>query len=97
MNLNALRAFVVKELHHILRDRQTLTVLLMMPLVQVILFGYALRSDVRDIRMAIVDPMPDNATLELQSRFLSTMRFRIAVPGFCRRASVRTIYDIPLR
>jgi len=81
MNLNALRAFVVKELHHILRDRQTLTVLLMMPLVQVILFGYALRSDVRDIRMAIVDPTPDNATLELQSRFLSTMRFRIVATG----------------
>ena len=53
----------------------------MMPLVQVILFGYALRSDVRDIRMAIVDPTPDNATLELQSRFLSTMRFRIVATG----------------
>jgi len=72
---------VVKELHHILRDRQTLTVLLMMPLIHVILFGYALRSDVRDIRMAVVDPTPDNATLELQSRFLSTMRFRIVATG----------------
>ncbi|HVS61747.1 MAG TPA: ABC transporter permease [Gemmatimonadaceae bacterium] len=77
MNRNALRAFMVKEFHHILRDRQTLTILLMMPLVQVILFGYALRSDVRDIRMAVVDPTPDHATLELQSRFISTNRFRI--------------------
>jgi ABC-2 type transport system permease protein len=77
VNLNALRAFVVKEFHHILRDRQTLTILLMLPLVQVILFGYALRSDVRDIRMAVIDPTPDHATLELQSRFLSTNRFRI--------------------
>ena len=77
MNWNALRAFVIKEMHHILRDRQTLTVLLMMPLVQVILFGYALRSDVRDIRMAVVDPTPDNVTLELQSRFLATGRFEI--------------------
>jgi ABC-2 type transport system permease protein len=49
----------------------------MMPLVQVILFGYALRSDVRNIRMAIVNPTPDHASLELQSRFLSTDRFRI--------------------
>jgi len=77
VNRNALRAFVVKEFHHILRDRQTLTILLMMPLVQVILFGYALRSDVKDIRMAIVDPAPDHATLELQSRFVATGRFRI--------------------
>ena len=81
MNPNALRAFMVKELHHILRDRQTLTILLMMPLVQVILFGYALRSDVRDIRMAVVDPTPDQATLELRSRFLSTNRFRIVTTG----------------
>jgi len=75
VNRNALRAFVVKEFHHILRDRQTLTILLMMPLVQVILFGYALRSDVKDIRMAIVDPAPDHATLELQSRFVATGRY----------------------
>jgi len=77
VNFKALRAFVVKELHHILRDRQTLTILLMMPLVQVILFGYALRSDVHNIRMAVVDPAPDHASLELQSRFLSTRRFQI--------------------
>ncbi len=103
MNVNALRAFVVKELHHILRDRQTLTILLMMPLVQVILFGYALRSDVRDIRMAVVDPTPDNATLELQSRFLSTQRFRIVAtsqstdiiePLFRRaKADIAVVFD----
>ena len=77
MNAQALRAFVVKEFRHILRDRQTLTILLMMPLVQVILFGYALRSDVRNIRMAVVDPTPDHSTLELRSRLLSTNRFRV--------------------
>ena len=77
MNTNALRAFIVKEFRHILRDRQTLTVLLMMPLVQVILFGYALRSDVRNIRMAVVDPTPDHSTIDLRSRFLATSRFRV--------------------
>lgn len=77
MNLNALRAFIVKEFHHILRDRQTLTILLLMPLVQVILFGFALRSDVRDIRLAIVDPAPDHATIDLRGRFAGTGRFRI--------------------
>jgi ABC-2 type transport system permease protein len=65
----ALRAFMVKELHHILRDRQTLGVLLLMPLVQVVLFGFALRTDVRDVRVAFVDPAPDHATTALQGRF----------------------------
>ena len=59
---SALRAFITKELRHIARDRQTLTILVLMPLVQVVLFGYALRSDVRDVRLAIVDPAPDYAT-----------------------------------
>ncbi|HKP16000.1 MAG TPA: hypothetical protein VJT85_08045, partial [Gemmatimonadaceae bacterium] len=53
---SALRAFVWKELRHILRDRQTLVILLLMPLVQVLLFGFALRTDVRDLRVAMVDP-----------------------------------------
>ena len=73
----ALRAFVVKELHHILRDKQTLTILLLMPLVQVILFGFALRSDVRDVRVVVVDPAPDYATIALRNRFASTPRFRV--------------------
>jgi ABC-2 type transport system permease protein len=77
MKLTAFRAFVVKELHHILRDKQTLTILLLMPLVQVVLFGFALRSDVRDVRVAIVDPAPDYATIALRNRFASTPRFRV--------------------
>jgi ABC-2 type transport system permease protein len=75
----ALRGFMVKEVRHILRDRQTLAILLLLPLVQVVLFGFALRTDVRDIRLAIVDPSPTAATLDLRSRFAGTGRFRIVV------------------
>jgi ABC-2 type transport system permease protein len=74
---SALGAFVRKELHHILRDRQTLVILLLMPLAQVLLFGYALRTDVRDLRVAVVDPTPDPLTLRLRSRLEATPRFRI--------------------
>ncbi len=73
----ALGAFVRKELHHILRDRQTLVILLLMPLVQVLLFGYALRTDVRDLRVALVDPTPDAVTLRLRNRLEATPRFRV--------------------
>ncbi|MEP6732844.1 MAG: ABC transporter permease [bacterium] len=77
MNTGALRAFLIKELRHILRDRQTLTILLLMPLVQVVLFGFALRSDVRNIRVAVVDPSPDYATIALRSRFMTSTRFQV--------------------
>ena len=75
--ISTLGAFMTKEVRHILRDRQTLTVLLLMPLIQVVLFGYALRSDVRDVRLAIIDPSPDYATLALRDRFQAGRRFKI--------------------
>ena len=74
---STLGAFMTKELHHILRDRQTLAILLLMPLVQVLLFGYALRTDIRDLRIAVVDPTPDVLTLRLRSRFAATTRFHV--------------------
>jgi len=74
---STLGAFVTKELHHILRDRQTLAILLLMPLVQVLLFGYALRTDIRDLRVAVVDPTPDVVSLRLRSRLAATTRFHL--------------------
>lgn len=77
--LDALRAFVLKEVRHILRDRQSLTILLLMPLVQVVLFGFALRSDVRSVRVVVVDPAPDFATRALRQRLAATERFRVVM------------------
>ena len=74
---SALTAFMTKELRHILRDRQTLTILLLLPLAMVVLFGFALRSDVDDIRVAFIDPTPDHATLRLRERFAGNGRFRV--------------------
>jgi ABC-2 type transport system permease protein len=75
--VSAMRGFVVKEFHHILRDRQTLLILLLLPLAQVLLFGFALRTDIRGVRLVVVDPRPDAATLELRSRFAAGGLFRI--------------------
>jgi ABC-2 type transport system permease protein len=77
MNTTALAAFMTKEVRHILRDRQTLTILLLLPLAMVVLFGYALRSDVNEVRLALVDPAPDYATAALGGRFAGNERFRI--------------------
>lgn len=77
--LHALGAFVVKELRHILRDRQTLIILLLIPLAQVVLFGFAIRTDVTDIRLAVVDPAPDDASLALRTRFSGNERDRKSV------------------
>jgi ABC-2 type transport system permease protein len=74
--MNALRGFIVKEVRHILRDRQTLSLILLLPLVLVILFGFAIRTDIQTIRVAFVDPSPSPASLSLRSRFTGTPTFR---------------------
>ena len=73
----ALAAFVAKEMRHVLRDRQTLLILLLLPLAQVVVFGFALRTDVNEIRVAFVDPAPDHATLALRARFAGNGRFEV--------------------
>ena len=76
--LGPLRGFVVKEFRHILRDRRTLMILLLLPLAQVLLFGFAVRTDIRGIRLAVVDPVPDAASRSLVARFRGTDRFEVA-------------------
>ena len=73
----ALLAFMVKEVRHILRDRQTLLILLLLPLAMVVIFGFALRSEVRTVRVVFVDPAADFATAELKSRFAGNGRFEV--------------------
>ena len=87
---STLAAFVRKEVHHILRDRHTLAILLLMPLVQVLLFGYALRTDVRDLRVAVVDPTPNALTMKLRGRLEATPRFRVVSVT----SSARSLHDL---
>jgi ABC-2 type transport system permease protein len=74
--MSALLGLLRKETFHILRDRRTLAVLIFLPIVQVLLFGYSIRTDVKDVRIAFVDPAPDATTLELRNRFAATGTFR---------------------
>jgi ABC-2 type transport system permease protein len=70
--VKALRGLLKKEWRHILRDRRTLAVIVLMPVIQVILFGFAIRTDVKDIRLVIVDPTPDHVTLAIRNRLDAT-------------------------
>lgn len=47
--------FVLKEFLHISRDRRTMLILIVLPIAQLLLFGYALNTDVTNLKVAIVD------------------------------------------
>jgi len=72
-----LGAFMGKEVRHLLRDRQTLLILLLLPLAQLLLFGFAVRTDIRAVRVLVVAPEPDATTSALQDRFAHSGRFEL--------------------
>ena len=75
--MTSLRGLLRKEFFHIRRDKRTAAVLIALPIVQVMLFGYAIRTDVDNVRLAVVDPTPDSATISLRDRFAAAHVFRI--------------------
>lgn len=58
-------AFVKKEFFHIWRDKQTLFILLGMPVMQIIIFGFALTNEVKNSKIALLDNSKDEATASL--------------------------------
>jgi ABC-2 type transport system permease protein len=77
---SALFAFMRKEVRHLLRDRQTLTILLLLPVAQLLLFGFAVRTDIHAVRVAVLAPTPDIVTDGLRTRFANSGRFLLAPP-----------------
>lgn len=80
----ALGAFMRKEVRHLLRDKQTLSILLLLPIAQLLLFGFAVRTDIHSVRVAIVAPSPDFATAALRTRYQNSGRFELlpSVPSY---------------
>ncbi len=101
--MSAFRSLVRKETLHILRDRQTLAVLLLMPVVQVLLFGFAIRTDVRDVRVAVVDPARDARSRDLIQTLAATPAFEVVavlptaadVPSLLRRGAADAAVVLP--
>lgn len=56
--MKELAAFTRKEFFHIFRDTRTMLILLAMPVVQIILFGFAISVEIQNINVAVVEPEP---------------------------------------
>jgi ABC-2 type transport system permease protein len=67
--------FIVKEFHHIFRDFRTMIILFGMPIVQVLLFGFAITTDIKDAQIAILDKSNDYMTHEITNKLLSSGYF----------------------
>ncbi|MFN8398104.1 MAG: ABC transporter permease [Bacteroidia bacterium] len=68
-------AFVRKEFYHIFRDRRTLLILFGMPVVQVILFGFAITNEIKDARIVVFDQSQDESSQQITQKLLSSGYF----------------------
>lgn len=69
--------FVKKEWLHIWRDRRTLFILIWMPVVQIIIYGFALTNEVKNSNIAIFDQSRDIATTQLTHQIASSRYFNL--------------------
>lgn len=76
--MHSFKGFVVKEFKQIYRDKRTLTVLFGMPLIMMILFGFAIRNEVSNARIAVLDFSKDEATRTLIRQLDASGSFTIA-------------------
>jgi len=67
-----------KEFLHILRDRRTLAVMFLMPIIQLVLMGYAATTDIEHLRTAVLDRDKSPASRELLDAYRASNYFELA-------------------
>lgn len=70
-------SFVRKEFLHIFRDGRTMLLLLVMPVVMILLFGYAVTTEVRDTRLGVLDLSNDAASRAIIDRLAAHPYFSL--------------------
>ena len=73
--MNTIRSVVRKEFLQLRRDRKMLPIVIIAPILQLVLLGYAADLDVRSLRLAVYDADRSMASRALTSEFLSTDYF----------------------
>ena len=66
-----------KEMIHIIRDPRSLAIIFMMPILMILLFGYAITFDVKNIKIAVLDQDHSAASREMVNMFTTNSYFKI--------------------
>src|SRR6516164_7915375 len=77
ISLQRIGSVARKEMIHILRDPATLFFALFIPVLELFMLGYAIDTNVRNIRTVVLDQARTQESRELLRRFVATDDFRI--------------------
>jgi len=73
--MNRFFGFVKKEFQHIFRDARTLMILFGLPIVMIILFGFVVTTEIRDVEVGIWDRSMDQASIRATQKIFSSGYF----------------------
>ena len=90
--LERLKTMLIKEITQILRDPKMRFVIFAIPVVQIILFGYAVNTDVRQIATGLYDLDNTGSSRDLVQQLVSSGYFTI-VQRIDNEAEIRTLID----
>jgi ABC-2 type transport system permease protein len=101
--VRAIAAVSLKELRQISRDRRTLMILLFVPAFFLLLFGYALNFDIRNVTLVVDDRDRSTQSRELVSAFVNSGYFRLVgyvdspaeIDALVDRNRARAVLTIP--
>lgn len=79
--MRQLLVFIRKEFYHVFRDRRTLLILFGLPVIQIILFGFALSSEVKNIGITVFDNAHDANSQQIVSRIKQSSYFVVDDPA----------------
>lgn len=77
INVKRFIGFIKKEFYHIIRDRRSLFILLGMPIIQILLFGFAITNEINNVKIAIYDQSNDVFTKKLTQKINASHYFNI--------------------
>jgi ABC-2 type transport system permease protein len=78
--MKQLLAFIRKEFYHVFRDKRTLLILFGLPVVQIVLFGFALSSEVKNIGISVLDNAHDATSEQIVNRIKTSSYFLVTDP-----------------
>ncbi len=84
-------AFIKIEFFHIFRDRRTMLILLGMPVLQIILFGFAITTELNHSRVAVLDPSKDAFTTRITER-IDENRYFSVVKELSSASDIETVF-----
>ena len=75
--MKQLWSFVKKEFYHIFRDGRTMLIIIGIPIAQILLIGFAISTEVKNVQVAVLDPSNDISTQRIIERLAASEYFTI--------------------